>query len=40
MRVPGVVFASRALPPDPMADESLLQVASAAALPGIPASSW
>lgn len=35
MRVPGVVFASRALLPDPMADESLLQVANVATLPRV-----
>ncbi|WP_281197063.1 RtcB family protein [Microtetraspora niveoalba] len=35
MRVPGVVFATRALLPDPSADRSLAQVAAVATLPGI-----
>ncbi|WP_341715745.1 RtcB family protein [Micromonospora sp. FIMYZ51] len=35
MRVPGVVFASRSLLPDPAADRSLEQVANVATLPGI-----
>ncbi|WP_281174179.1 RtcB family protein [Amycolatopsis taiwanensis] len=35
MRVPGIVFASRALLPDPAGDESLRQVANVATLPGI-----
>ncbi|MEV2242379.1 RtcB family protein [Micromonospora sp. NPDC049891] len=35
MRVPGVVFASRSLLPDPTADRSLEQVANVATLPGI-----
>ncbi len=35
MRVPGIVFASRVLLPDPAADRSLLQVANVATLPGI-----
>ncbi|GIJ29949.1 RNA-splicing ligase RtcB [Micromonospora qiuiae] len=35
MRVPGVVFASRSLLPDPVADRSLEQVANVATLPGI-----
>jgi tRNA-splicing ligase RtcB len=40
MRVPGVVFASPALLPDTAADESLLQVANVATLPGIVAASY
>ena len=35
MRVPGVVFATRALIPDPAADRSLQQVVNVAELPGI-----
>ncbi|HKN95974.1 MAG TPA: RtcB family protein, partial [Pseudonocardiaceae bacterium] len=35
MRVPGVVFTSRALLPDPAADQSVTQVANVATLPGI-----
>ncbi|HLI38957.1 MAG TPA: RtcB family protein [Streptosporangiaceae bacterium] len=35
MRVPGIVFASRALLPDPAQDQSLQQVANVATLPGI-----
>ncbi|MBE1559251.1 RtcB family protein [Nonomuraea africana] len=35
MRVPGVVFATRELLPDPSADQSLAQVAAVATLPGI-----
>ncbi|SEG94822.1 tRNA-splicing ligase RtcB [Thermomonospora echinospora] len=40
MRVPGVVFASRALLPDPAADRSLGQVADVATLPGIVTASY
>jgi tRNA-splicing ligase RtcB (3'-phosphate/5'-hydroxy nucleic acid ligase) len=40
MRVPGVVFASRALLPDVGADRSLEQVAAVAALPGIAEASY
>jgi tRNA-splicing ligase RtcB len=40
MRVPGVVFASRALLPDVGADRSLEQVAAVAALPGIVGASY
>ncbi len=40
MRVPGVVFASRALLPDVTADRSLEQVANVAALPGIVKASY
>lgn len=40
MRVPGVVFASPALLPDPAADEALQQVADVAALPGIVVASY
>lgn len=40
MRVPGVIYASRALLPDITADKSVLQVASVAALPGIVAASY
>jgi tRNA-splicing ligase RtcB len=40
MWVPGVVFASPALLPDPTADESLLQVMNVAALPGIVVASY
>ncbi len=40
MRVPGVVFATRALIPDPAADRALEQVASVAELPGIVAASY
>jgi tRNA-splicing ligase RtcB (3'-phosphate/5'-hydroxy nucleic acid ligase) len=35
MRVPGVVFATRALIPDPAADHALEQVVNVAELPGI-----
>ena len=35
MRVPGVVFATRALIPDPAADRALEQMVSVAELPGI-----
>lgn len=35
MRVPGIVFASRALPPDEHGDMALAQVANVATLPGI-----
>lgn len=35
MRVPGVVFATRALLPSPAGDRSLRQVANVAAFPGI-----
>ncbi len=35
MRVPGVVFATRALIPDPATDRALEQVANVAELPGI-----
>jgi len=40
MRVPGVVFASRALLPDPATDQSLEQVANVATLPGVVAASF
>ncbi len=40
MRVPGVVFASRALLPDIQQDRSLTQVANVATLPGIVAASY
>ncbi|MFG3303438.1 RtcB family protein [Micromonospora chersina] len=40
MRVPGVVFASRALLPDAGADKSLEQVANVATLPGIVGASY
>ncbi|UWZ40346.1 RtcB family protein [Dactylosporangium roseum] len=40
MRVPGVVFASRALLPDPAADKSLEQVANVATLPGVVEASY
>ena len=40
MRVPGVVFVSRALLPDPSADRSLEQVANVATLPGIVGASY
>ncbi|TCC00216.1 RtcB family protein [Micromonospora zingiberis] len=40
MRVPGVVFASRALLPDPAGDRSLEQVANVATLPGIVGASY
>jgi tRNA-splicing ligase RtcB (3'-phosphate/5'-hydroxy nucleic acid ligase) len=40
MRVPGVVFATRALIPDPAADRSLQQVANVAELPGIVQASY
>ena len=40
MRVPGIVFATRALIPDPAADRSLQQVANVAELPGIMAASY
>ena len=40
MRVPGVVFATRALIPDPAADHALEQVANVAELPGIVAASY
>jgi len=40
MRVPGVVFATRALIPDPAADRALEQVANVAELPGIVAASY
>ena len=40
MRVPGIVFASRALLPDPSADKSLRQVADVAMLPGIVRASY
>jgi len=40
MRVPGVVFASRALLPDPVTDRSLLQVVNVATLPGIVVASF
>lgn len=40
MRVPGVVFASRDLLPDPSADRSLVQVADVATLPGIVVASY
>jgi tRNA-splicing ligase RtcB len=40
MRVPGVVFTSRRLLPDPAADKSLAQVVNVAALPGIVAASY
>ena len=40
MRVPGVVFASRALIPDPAADRALEQVINVAELPGIVEASY
>ncbi|MBX6355316.1 MAG: RtcB family protein [Micromonosporaceae bacterium] len=40
MRVPGVVFASRALLPDVTADKALDQVANVATLPGVVAASY
>jgi len=40
MRVPGVVFASRALIPDPAGDRALEQVVNVAELPGIVAASY
>lgn len=40
MRVPGVVYASRALLPDVAADQSLTQVANVATLPGITTASY
>jgi tRNA-splicing ligase RtcB (3'-phosphate/5'-hydroxy nucleic acid ligase) len=40
MRVPGIVFATRALIPDPAADHSLQQVANVAELPGIVTASY
>jgi tRNA-splicing ligase RtcB (3'-phosphate/5'-hydroxy nucleic acid ligase) len=40
MRVPGVVFATRALIPDPAVDRSLQQVANVAELPGIVQASY
>ena len=40
MRVPGIVFATRALIPDPAADRSLQQVANVAELPGIVQASY
>ncbi|GAA1558162.1 RNA-splicing ligase RtcB [Dactylosporangium maewongense] len=40
MRVPGVVFASRALLPDPAGDKSLEQVANVATLPGVVGASY
>jgi len=40
MRVPGVIFATRALIPDPAADRSLEQVANVATLPGIVGASY
>ena len=40
MRVPGIVFASRALLPDTLGDQSLLQVANVATLPGIVEASY
>ena len=40
MRVPGVVFASEALLPDPAVDKSLEQVANVATLPGIVRASY
>lgn len=40
MRVPGIVFASRALLPDVAADESLTQAANVATLPGIVGASY
>jgi tRNA-splicing ligase RtcB (3'-phosphate/5'-hydroxy nucleic acid ligase) len=40
MRVPGIVFATRALIPDPAADRSLEQVANVAELPGIVTASY
>ncbi len=40
MRVPGIVFASRALIPDPAHDKSLQQVANVATLPGIVRASY
>ena len=40
MRVPGVVFATRALIPDPAADHALEQVANVAELPGIVEASY
>ncbi|WP_281287643.1 RtcB family protein [Amycolatopsis rhizosphaerae] len=40
MRVPGIVFASRALLPDPSTDQALRQVANVATLPGIARASY
>src|SRR6266540_1822095 len=40
MRVPGIVFASRELLPDPRADKALEQVANVATLPGIVRASY
>ncbi len=40
MRVPGVVFATRALIPDPAADRSLQQVVNVVELPGIVGASY
>ncbi|MEU7874774.1 RtcB family protein [Dactylosporangium sp. NPDC049140] len=40
MRVPGMVFASRALLPDPAGDKSLEQVANVATLPGVVGASY
>lgn len=40
MRVPGVVFASRALLPDPASDAAIEQVANVATLPGIQVASY
>jgi tRNA-splicing ligase RtcB len=40
MRVPGIVFISRALLPEPQQDESLQQVANVATLPGIVEASY
>ncbi|HEX6198488.1 MAG TPA: RtcB family protein [Jiangellaceae bacterium] len=40
MRVPGIVFISRALLPDPQQDKSLQQVANVATLPGIVEASY
>ncbi|AYY14578.1 RtcB family protein [Actinobacteria bacterium YIM 96077] len=40
MRVPGIVFASRALIPEPAQDKSLTQVAAVATLPGIVGASY
>ena len=40
MRVPGVVFATRALIPDPAADRSLEQMVNVAELPGIVTASY
>ena len=40
MRVPGIIFATRGLLPDPAADKSVMQVVNVAALPGIVIASY